>query len=675
MNILGIRELTIDFNISNDNNIVYGGGGTSHNVIWNLRNSFNVYIGGVSGNDIFAKTEIENLKANNINTDFLKIKNKKSKKVYITLNKGESVNSVKCPKCQKDVYKSSSIYTIDYSLLKKHNIECIVFDSYKQENIEIVKKVKGKIKTILDLGVIGNLRYMSIDKINELKNINFDLIQMNKKVSSFLKSRLNLKSNRELFEFLNPELLVLTDAENGSYILSKTNECKISFKVEKEQIMDNNGAGDAFLAASIESYMDKGEYGIDNTCNIDKVFNKYVLSLEKLAKEKVTNVLKTKGARYQYPYTQFEVSSNLDDVCSMCLSKTTVKKTDSKYKITTAVEKMYTRIINGVNSKNIKQLQEILKNIEEQKIAIIGSGASYVASNYIKTVINEYTKGYAAIFYLNEVINNNTITKFDKYIIISSSGNSPDVKKALDVLMTKEKQIYLITAKKESTIALELKEIKNLQIISYYSDKWTRERGFLSIEGITLPVILLIFSILNLNKSEIISLLKQAKNTYISNIQKHILEFKNILKYPMLIDIYYNNMTHPFALDLESKLIEAGMARVSLHDKKNFSHGRFSILKSIKSNLAIILDNQSGYDKYDQKLIEYICNKQINIMYLINITNEDSNLNSKLYQNLTSYYINILNIQEVIAEIAQIVKIDLSNPGYDNLDSKLYEYK
>lgn len=139
MNILGIRELTIDFNISNDNNIVYGGGGTSHNVIWNLRNSFNVYIGGVSGNDIFAKTEIENLKANNINTDFLKIKNKKSKKVYITLNKGESVNSVKCPKCQKDVYKSSSIYTIDYSLLKKHNIECIVFDSYKQENIEIVK--------------------------------------------------------------------------------------------------------------------------------------------------------------------------------------------------------------------------------------------------------------------------------------------------------------------------------------------------------------------------------------------------------------------------------------------------------------------------------------------------------------------------------------------------------
>ena len=53
MNILGIRELTIDILI-NDNNTesaIYGGGGTSHNIIWNLAQSnqnYNLYVGGIN---------------------------------------------------------------------------------------------------------------------------------------------------------------------------------------------------------------------------------------------------------------------------------------------------------------------------------------------------------------------------------------------------------------------------------------------------------------------------------------------------------------------------------------------------------------------------------------------------------------------------------------------------
>lgn len=67
MNILGIRELTIDILI-NDNNTesaIYGGGGTSHNIIWNLAQSnqnYNLYVGGITGNDYFSKKEIIILK-------------------------------------------------------------------------------------------------------------------------------------------------------------------------------------------------------------------------------------------------------------------------------------------------------------------------------------------------------------------------------------------------------------------------------------------------------------------------------------------------------------------------------------------------------------------------------------------------------------------------------------
>ena len=49
-------------------------------------------------------------------------------------------------------------------------------------------------------------------------------------------------------------------------------------------------------------------------------------------------------------------------------------------------------------------------------------------------------------------------------------------------------------------------------------------------------------------------------------------------------------LKHSEIIDNVKKLlfdIEYGMGRVSLHEKKNFSHERFSILKTMPSNLMI----------------------------------------------------------------------------------------
>ena len=155
MNILGIRELTIDILI-NDNNTesaIYGGGGTSHNIIWNLAQSnqnYNLYVGGITGNDYFSKKEIIILKKYNINTEFLEKKNKNTRKVFTFIEKNrETKNVTVCPICNKDVWSSSSTYKINYNLLKEKNINVVIFDSYKKENNEIAKYcIKNKILTI-----------------------------------------------------------------------------------------------------------------------------------------------------------------------------------------------------------------------------------------------------------------------------------------------------------------------------------------------------------------------------------------------------------------------------------------------------------------------------------------------------------------------------------------------
>lgn len=118
------------------------------------------------------------------------------------------------------------------------------------------------------------------------------------------------------------------------------------------------------------------------------------------------------------------------------------------------------------------------------------------------------------------------------------------------------------------------------------------------------------------------------------------------------------------ALDLESKLIESSFGRTVLHEKKNFSHGRFSILKSNKPDLVLYLDYKE--DRYEKKLIKYINNKNITILHLANHYDEN---------NEYDIFSNILELQYFVKELSLYIKRDLSDPGYDNLDASLYKHK
>ena len=653
MNILGIRELTIDILI-NDNNIenaIYGGGGTSHNIIWNLaqnNQNYNLYVGGITGNDYFSKKEISILEKYNINTEFLEKKNKNTRKVFTFIEKNrETKNVTVCPICNKDVWSSSSTYKINYNLLKEKNINVVIFDSYKKENNEIANYcIKNKILTILDFGVIGNLRYLSLEKLEELKDNPYNIIQMNNKVFKFLLSRFNLKTSQELFEILNVKLLVITNSNNGTVIIDKNNERNLIFNVD--EVCDNNGAGDAFLASVIESYLSTNS------------FDDFYKLLEKLSLINITNVLKNKGARINYPYFYKEKLNEFDNYCKLCNKEILKNKSNkkSKFKIATSLDQLIERVNNGINSYNIKQIINLLSSLDNSKILILGSGASYISACYISKILNYYVydkKIFVDVMYINEALNNKNILKYDKIIIISSSGTSSDVVKIINYLKNiNVNAIYLITAK-EKDIYLD---IKNLEVISYYSDNWTRERGFLSIEGIVLPVILFVLSInKTINKVDLLLKIKEILDNY--------LQTDININYGSLIDIFYDNDSYIHALDLESKLIESGMGRVSLHEKKNFSHGRFSILKTMPSDLIIYLNFNSN-NKYETKLINYLSSKNLNIIKLLEGKENNDGLD---------LFTNLIKIQKFILDISKIINFDLSDPGYDNKDKTLYKYK
>ena len=645
MNILGIRELTIDGIIENDlENIKYGGGRTAHNVIWNLKgNNYNLFIGGNAGNDLLTEKELLILSENNINTEFLTIKKRNSRKVFTYIeNNKETKNVIKCPICNKNVWKSASEYKINYDMLKDKKIDIIIFDSYTNNNNIAKKCINDNIITILDWGTIGNLRYLSKEKIKDVQNNPYNIIHMNNKVAKFLKSRLSIKTDRELFKFLKLELLIITDGANGSIFLDKINEEKIVLKIDSKEIKDNNGAGDSHLATVILSCIESGYMQ-------NKDFNLFIDKQKYNLENKVKNTLKTIGSRCNYQY--YNIEKNLDEnVCKLCLEeKQTERKSIKKFKILTSVEKMKKRIENGINEKNIEQVKVFMEKLKfEDRVLILGQGASYIAAKYIEKIINLTTEAFAKTLYIKEVIENKELKKYNKIIILSNSGNSPDVNKAIEYL--KQKEIYLITAK-------EYIEYGNINLISYYSSNWTRERGFLSIEGVILPVLLFSLKYLNYDKENILNMISKAEEE-IEQINI------NNLKKDSLIDIFYDNVSYKLALDLESKFIESGIARVILHEKKNFSHGRFSILKNIKPDLVIYLNYTEN--SYENKLLKYIENKKINILKAF-FNKYDNDIQNLIY--------NIILLRYIIKKISLELNYDLSDPNYDNEDKKLYKHK
>lgn len=54
------------------------------------------------------------------------------------------------------------------------------------------------------------------------------------------------------------------------------------------------------------------------------------------------------------------------------------------------------------------------------------------------------------------------------------------------------------------------------------------------------------------------------------------------------IHVFYEWDTLPTATDIESKFTESGIANVVLHEKKNFSHGRYTSLYN--QSFAVVIN-------------------------------------------------------------------------------------
>lgn len=642
MNIVAIGDVILDNYHKDNSKLGYYLGGSILNDLINLseNKNNNLYLIGSIGKEDITDSLINIIHSYNINTTLLKITNKSIKRFHITLHENNNVTSLSCPSCEKPSWHTSpKLPSFSKTDLKELDPGILIIDSVKKDTLKLANEFKENGWFLTgDIGYISHLRYASKDAITALFKDTFDFIQITEKVAKFLCKKFNF-NELELFNFLGVKYLNITKAEKGAEIFHlKEQEIQhFSIPAVSTNLVDTSGAGDAFFSTFIK-YLAKNQLSKE--------------TMTKVAKEAAENsakIISCIGATGKLIDQPLDYSS---DACSICgLNKIEKIAKPKVLKTTSNVNNLLPRLLKVDNLDTVFEIQKLITNIKRQKdnVAIVGTGGSFISAHFIaKLLSQELAKPIIALKPRDIFIY--PIKNINFAILLTYSGKTPDILTVNDYLKKNNIKSYIVTNQK--------KDNPEENIISYNSSR--TEKGFLAVAGTVIPIYL--FAKSCLKEINLKDFVENSITKWKSELSFENLNLK-IADKPLLIDIFSDYETGTAALDLESKFVESGFGRVTIHDKKDFSHGRFNIISSFKPDLIIFLDSKDS-GKYNEKLYKYLTKEDVSIIHLK--TNE-----SGILADLDL----LIASQFLIQSISEIIKRDLTKPDYPKRAMSLYRYK
>ena len=645
MRVISIGDLVTDYYYKNEKLLGINGGMTSHNIIANLaKMGIDTAVFGVCGDDLQGKIAIkslENLKVDVKNIEI--IKNIRTRCFHVSYiendNKLTFTSKKRCPCCNNKKWYEDSLLDTNKIIKNIKEDDILIFDNLNKKNQIIIDNTSNK--KIIDLGQYFEFDNLSNNElIKKIKN-KFEIINFNERVSNYLIKKLKLNSDIELYNILKPKLITITRGEKGATFIYDGKEYTFKLKF-KSNTVDSTGAGDAFISSIIKDYI-KNDFIYNSN-----LFEKWYENSVKLT----TKVVSKMGSR-GHINSLFKIKK----IKNECICDNFIYNERKKIKrCNININNLETRIINAVNSNAISKLESIDFN-ENNNCLFIGTGGSYAGTYFSAKIINLIYGCNTYAMYPRDVLyrNNNNI---DKVILFSYSG---DIVNSIKGLNTKD--IYIVTKGELQKIVLKTNILKK-NILSYRTpSNKGKERGFLSFEGAVAPAAIFLKYYLqkydcNIN---IENLIKESINNWNEKIENIInKEFiKNVKKHGLL-NIFRGDYTDSACYDLESKIIESGIFNCIVHEKKNFSHGRFINYENLNNSYSIYF-KQKTTTKYEQELLDYLGDNNIII---------ESN-----YDGILSEFDLLIASQFVIYYIGKIMNIDVSKPEYSENAMKIYFYK
>ncbi len=651
MRIISIGDLVTDFYYKNGKLVGVTGGMTSHNIIANIaKQGLETAVFGVCGDDMAGSVAINSLKDVGTDISYIKIIEDINTRCfhvsYQELNgKLEFISKKRCPVCNmKKWYEESKIESGD--ILKQiRQDDVLVFDNLNMSNQVIIDNCSNR--KMLDLGQYFELEdYNDNDLVEKVKN-KFDIINLNERVEKYLKNRFSIKSLEDIYNMFHPKLIIVTRGKKGSDFVFNNN--KISKELSNPEVeVDPTGAGDAFFSVFISEYI-KNNYIIDYKF-IDLTFEKAV----KLTKK----VVKKFGAR-GHIQNLYKVKK-VQDVCTCNNFDIQTRKQVKRCNIN--INNLETRVINAINSNAYDKLAKIDFKSFNNSI-FVGTGGSFAGAKFSSKIINQLYGINTIALYPRDLYyrNNNNV---DSVFLFTYSGTTNDLFVGASLIDNNKK--YIITKGELQKVVVKTGISKN-SVISYRTGtNKGKERGFLSFEGALAPASLFLKLYFEKQlRNDIEEFIRDSINYWKNYFDKYFKENKKMLKDFLSVgtgfNIFSGDFTESATSDLESKIIESGIYNCLVHEKKNFSHGRFINYEHLSYNKNVYF-KQKTTSLYEKKLLEYL-EKGQNLI-----------IESK-YDGILCEYDLLVASQYLIYYISNYLNIDISKPTYTEDAMNIYFYK
>lgn len=651
MRIISIGDLVVDFYYKNKKLIGINGGITTHNIIANISKfGLKTSTFGVCGDDIMGKIAIDSLRSLGVDVDNVVTRDDISTRCFHVSYTDENekitfISKKRCPFCNTKKWYDESMIESDEILKKIEFDDVLVFDNLNVKNQTIIDKCKNK--KMIDIGQYFELEnYSNEEIIHKIKN-KFDIINLNERVEKYLIDRFSLKTINDVYMMLSPKLLIVTRGKKGSNFVYNNNYINKKLDCPSNEV-DPTGAGDAFFSVFISEYV-KNKYVIDDDF-ITNTFNKAT---------KITKIVVKKFSARGHLQKLYRIKK-LENECTCNDFEIVSRKQIKRCNIN--VNNLEVRILNAIHSSAYKKIKML--NFESMNnVIFIGTGGSYAGAKFSAKVINHLYGINSFAVYPRELYYRNN-DKINSVFLFSYSGTTNDLLVSSRLIDNKNK--YIITKGELQNIVTKTDICKN-NIISYRTGtNKGKERGFLSFEGALAPASLFLNLYFEHNDDiNIDSFIKNCINywkEYFANYFKDNKQFlSNFLKPGNLFNIFLGDFTEAPGYDLESKIIESGIFNCILHEKKNFSHGRFINYEHLNNKNSIYF-KQNNVSLYEEKLLDYL--KKDNCIVI-----------ESKYNGLLCEFDLLVASQYLIYYISNFLDIDMSKPTYSEDAMKIYFYK
>ena len=648
MRVVSIGDLVLDYYYKNGKLLGINGGMTAHNIIANLaKMNVNTSVFSVCGDDLQGEVAIKSLEILKVDVKNISILNGVRTRCFHVsyFDDGNTLtfaSKKRCPFCNNKKWYDDSLINPDEILKNINDDDVLVFDNLNCKNQILIDNTNNK--KVIDLGQYFELENLSSKEIVKKIKAKFEIINFNERVSNYLVKKLKLNDNIELYKTLNPNLMTITHGEKGASFIFNDKEYHFNL-CSKGNVVDSTGAGDAFFACVIKDW-------IKNNFNYDSnLFEKWYENSNKLTFKVVCKM----GSR-GHINPLFKIRQ-IDNVCTCENFLYHERKKIKRCNIN--INNLKVRIINSIHSRAVNKLETISFN-ENSNCLFIGTGGSYAGAYFASKIINLLYGANTYPMYPRDVLYRNN-KNIDKVILFSYSGTTNDI---INSVKTFDKDnVYVVTKGELQNIVMKTSILKK-NVLSYRtSSNKGKERGFLAFEGALSPAAIFLKYYLektcsSINLDDFIQNRIGYWNEKIGKIINK--EWVSKIKEHGIINIFRGDFTDSACYDLESKIIESGLFNVIMHEKKNFSHGRFINYENLRNTFSLYF-KQNLTTEYERELLKYLGDGALVI--------------ESEYEGILAEFDLLIASQFIIYHIGNVLNVDVSKPKYSSLAMKIYFYK